>query len=349
MHFMKTFWIFPFVAVLLLLSVSITHAADASGTRQQNSSKKRIEREKTFLLRSSDDLGRSLASVGETVALLNEQVAAAASREPENKAKERQDLLEWYQKYADRLGGMSAELDIEVNNFFSLQKTDVGLTSRYEELGNGFRKLAGELGRIMQKLDGEKSKYEARILKLNTAVLERRILVDKDDLDLARVLWPTYRPSDHREAIYKDLTEAEVLYFRNELRLLGEPLKYIEGLSELGKYEENWLIIKADEFTKVQEIARVIGKDEAGPLAASVRGTIRTYEADLAALKKRSSEIDVKIRGINRSGTLRMLDRLEELARYYENMKSRYERHIEWLGGQVGSYQADLVELGKEL
>lgn len=348
MHSPKPQWIRLFTAVLLLLPLSVAIAADVPGTRWQDSSKKRIEREKAFLLRSADDLGRSLAYVGETIVVLNGQVEAAASREPENKAKERRGLLEWYQRYADSFRGMSAEFDLEVNNYFSRQQAGAGWTDRHEELARGFRKFADELVGIMQKLDGEKKKIEARVQKLNKAVTERRILVDKDDLELARELWPTYRSSDHREAVYKDLSDAEVFYLRNELRSLGEQQQYFESLSELGSYEEGWLIIKVEEFTKLHDMARVISGDDPGRVASAVRDTVRIYEADMAALTRRSNEIDAKIHGIAKTGTLRMLDRLEELSRYYEDMKSRYDRHREWLGAQIGSYQADLVELGKE-
>lgn len=348
MCFSKPQWILACTAVLLLLPLSVAGVTDAPGTRRQDQSKKRIEREKAFLLRSADDLGRSLAYVGETIVVLNEQAEAAASREPEHKAKERWGLLEWYQRYADSLRGMSAEFDLDVNNYFSRHQAGAGWTDRYDELARGFRKFAEELGGIMQKLDGEKKKIEARMQKLNKAVAERRILVDKDDLELARELWPTYRPSDHREAAYKDLSDAEVFYLRNELRGLGEQQQYFENLSELGSYEENWLLIKADEFLKLHEMARAIGGDDPGQVVSAVRGTVRIYEADMAALKRKSSEIDAKVHGIAKTGTLRMLDRLEELSRYYDNMKSRYDRHREWLGVQIGSYQADMVELGKE-
>ena len=188
MHSPKPQWISLFAALLLLLPLSVANAADTPGARPQDSSKKRVEREKAFLLRGSDDLGRTLASVGETVEVLNEQVKTAASREPENKAKERLDLLEWYKKYADWLGGMSAEFDFDVSSYFSKQQADAGWTTRYEELAKGFRRLADELGGMMQKLEGEKKKIEARMQKLNMAVLERRILVDKGDLELAKEL-----------------------------------------------------------------------------------------------------------------------------------------------------------------
>lgn len=349
MLLLKPHWIRLFATLLLLLSFSAASAADAPGTRLQDPSKKRIEREKAFLLRGADDLGRTLASVGETLAVLNEQVEAAKSHEPENKAKERIGLLEWYQKYSDWLGGMSAEFDLEVSAYFSKPQAGAGWTARYDELTKGYRKLSLELGGMMQKLEGEKKKLDARMQKLNTAVLERRILVDKDDLELARELWPAYRSYDRREAIYKDLSDAEVFYFQNELKTLGEQQKYFECLAELGNYEESWLIIKADEFAKLQELAGVIGGEEPGPVAAAVRGMIRTYEADMAALKRKSNELDAKIRTITRAGTFRMLDRLDELSRYYENMKNRYERHMEWLGVQIGSYQADLIELVKSI
>ena len=339
-----------FALVLLLLPLSVAAAADAPETRLQDLAKKRAEREKTFLLRTSDDLGRTLTFANETIALLKEQVETVSGRGPDNKVTGRMGLLEWYQKYVDWLSGMSAEFDIEVSSFFLQQQADRGRTARYAELVKGYQKLADELDRMILKLEGEKKKLEARMQKLNTALLERRVLVDKDDLELARELWPSYRDRTYNrsEALYKDLTDEEVLYLMNELRSHKEQQKYFDSLIELGKYEEAWLFIKDDEFTRLYELARVIGGDAPAPVAYASRGTIRTYEANMAALKRRSGDIDVKLHGVTRTGTLGTLDRLEELSRYYEKMKNRYERHIEWLGAQIGSYQADLIQLGKE-
>jgi len=102
-----------------------------------------------------------------------------------------------------------------------------------------------------------KEKKRSTHTKLNTAVLERRILVNKDDLELARELWPTYRVSyDRPEVTYKELTEEEVLRFRNELRSLGEQQKYFECLTELGKYEQVWLDIKVEDSAKSSEMPR---------------------------------------------------------------------------------------------
>jgi hypothetical protein len=350
MHFPKLKLIRLFALVLFLLPLSIASAADAPRTRLQDATERRVAREKAFFMRSSDELGRTLLFANETIVVLNEQVdGAAQGLGTGNKANERLGLLEWYQKYADWLSGMSAELDLEMNNYFLRQQADPG-SARYDELAKGSRKLANELDERALKLEEEKKKLEARMRQLNAVILDRRIPVGKDALQLARELSPANRdnPRDRQGPRYRDLTDDEVLYFQNELRLDEERQKYFECLAELEKYEEAWLFLKAGEFEKLYDLARVIGGQEPGRLAYAFRGAIRTYEADRAALKRKTAELGAKIHNITGTGTLGTLDRLEELSRYYEKMKYRYERHIEWLGAQIGSYQADLIELGKE-
>lgn len=350
MRFPKLQAILPFLALLLLIPASTSFGADSPGTILQDSSKKRIERVKAFLLKSTDEISRSLTFANATTALLKEQSEAAAGRAPDSKPDERLALLEWYQRYADMLKEMFAELDITVSNSYSRPKAGHEWIAWYEDLAKDYRRSAGELGGTVQKLDGEKKKIEARMQKLNTAVVERRILVDRDDLELAHELWPTYRVSNDRpKATYKDLTDEEVLRLRSELSSLGEQQKYFDCLTELGKYEQDWLDIKAEDSVKLSLIARVIGGDDPGAAIYAIKGALRTYESDIAALKRGSGELDAKSRGITRSGTLKTLDRLEELSRYYEQMKSRFDRHVDWLRGQIGSYQADLMEISKEL
>ena len=179
-------------------------------------------------------------------------------------------------------------------------------------------------------------------------MLDGRILVEKDELALARELpWYRERSYPYREAVYKDLTSDEILYFQNELRSSRERQKYLDSLSELARYEEAWLLMKADEFERQYEIALVIGDVEPGPMTTAIRSAIRTYDASMAALKRKTGVIDAKERGITNTGSLNTLDHLEELDRYYKKIKYRYERHAEWLRLQIGSFQADLVELSR--
>jgi hypothetical protein len=340
---------FPLIMLLFQAALSIPAAADTPDADRRTMAQRRIEREKTFLLRSADELNRTLASANETMAVLKEQTEAAAIQGPGSRADERLALLVWYQKYSDWLKGMSQEMDLAVSEYFSRQRRDVAWTAQCEELTRGCRKLADELDGSVQRLEKDRKVIEARMQRLNAAVTDRRILVDRDDLDLARELWPSYRPSsDRREAVYRDLSEEEVLYFRNEQRAAVEQLKYLDCLTELGTYERGWLAIKAGDFAAAGEIAAVIGGSDPGAVAYAIRSAIRTYESDIAILKGRSGEIDAKIRGMARTGSLGTLDRLEELSRYYEKMKNRFDRQVEWLRGQIGSYRAELMVLDKE-
>jgi hypothetical protein len=336
--------------IVLPLLAGATLAADPLTSPSADANKKRIEREKAFLLRSFEELGKTLAFVNQTVTVLTEQAEAAAVREPEDKGSERLDLLDWYQRYADWVKSKCTEMDLELSTYFGSRKPGTDWVAWYEDLAGGFGKLSGKAAGTVLKLEGGKKRIEARIQKINTAVLERRVLVDKEDLELARELWPSYKVSyDRREAVYKELTDDEILRLRNDLRSLGERQMYFECLNELARFEQFWLDIKSEEFARQAEIVKAMEGNNAATLMSAIRSMIGTYETNMAALKRKSAELDGKSRGITRTGSLRTLDRLEELSRYYEAMKSRFDRQVEWLSGQLGSYQVDLDEIRKDL
>jgi hypothetical protein len=345
-------WIIPLMAALLLIAAPAVPpgAEPASKPATTDAMKKRMSREKRFLLRAVEDLDRSQVFVKETIAVLAEQTYVEDVLEPRKIRSDFGDLQDWYQKYAGWLGGMAAELEADLAEHFSGQEAGPGWTSRYKEMTKGYEKLAEQLAGKVRELDAAQGKIEARMGKLKQAVQDRRLLIEKDDLELAKELWPTYRDRyyDHREAFYKDLTDAEVERFRYELRSLGEQQKYREVLTELGHYELSWLSLMMQDSAALDGVARAIEGDATGPLMEACRGAIRTYESDMASLRRKVGEIDGKRADMTQTGTFKILDLHEDLARYYENMKSRYERHIEWLRGQIGSYQADLVELGRD-
>jgi hypothetical protein len=65
---------------------------------------------------------------------------------------------------------MSAEFDLDVSDYFSRQQAGAGWNTRYEGLAKGLLKLSDELDGMIQKLEGETKKTEARMRKLNMAV-----------------------------------------------------------------------------------------------------------------------------------------------------------------------------------
>lgn len=211
--------------------------------------------------------------------------------------------------------------------------------------------MARELSGTVRRLEGERSRIEARMQKLRTAVAERRVLVNKNNLELARELWPgTYRTSyGRRKVVYRDLTDEKILHLQNDLRMLEDQQKYYDVLIELGKYEQGWLHIKKRDFSKLANIARTIARDDPHGTVRAFRSAVRTYKGDIAALEKIDAELEAKLNGMTEAGSLKTFERLQELSHYYEMMKSRYERQIEWLNGQIGSYKADFDEMGKKL
>ncbi len=336
-----------FFSAVLLLAAQPASAAAPDAISSSEAAKQRTELQKTFLLRSSDELKETLAFVNEMVAVLIRQVEAAAGRETEGKTDERLALLDWYQRHEEWLRGMTSETDAEVSAFFGSRKWGAEWTARYEDLARTGRKFAGDLGNTLQRLEGEKKKVETRMQKVNTAVVERRVLVDKEDLELARELWPAYKVSyDRREAVYKELTDEEVLRLQHDLQGLKERQQYFECLAELSRYEQVWMDMKTEDFTRMKEIAAAIDAADTGGLAYALRSAIRTYEADIALLKRRSGELKARV-SMDRSGTFKMLDLQQELSHYYEAMKSRFDRQIDRLSVQIGSCRADLVEIGR--
>lgn len=342
--------LFPLMAALLLISApSAPEAEPQAKPAPQDSLTKRIEREQAFLLRAVEELGKSLDYVKETTSVLEGQAAASDVLEPKRMKSDVGELWDWYQNYAGWLGGMAAEFETDLADSYSREGAGAGRTTRYEEMAKGYQKLAGQLGGKMREFEAALSKIEARILKLKQALQDGRLLVEKDDLELARELWPSYRdwPYGSREAVYKDLTDEEVGRFRYELTALGEQQKHLEVLAELGKYELNWLFLKAEDSAALSAVARAIGDGADGPLKNACRDALRTYESDVASLGRATDEIDRKLAGITPAGTMKMLDLFEALSRQYRKMKDRNEHHIEWLKAQIGGYRADLVELAR--
>jgi len=337
------------MAVPLLLASSVVFATNAPvRATPKDADQKKAERKKIFLLRSADEVNWSLFFAHETSDVLTEQIRAAAGHEPEIKVNERAVLLKWYRHYADWLSGISDEIQLDIRDYYSGKRT-ASWVKRSQELDKVSRKMARELSGFVRRLEWERSRIEVRMQKLRTAVAERRVLVNKNNLELARELWPgAYRRSyGRRKAVYRDLTEKKILHLQNNLRMLADQQQYYDVLIELGKYEQSWLHIKERDFSKLADIARTIARDDPDETVRDFRSAVRTYKADIAALKKITAELEAKLHGMTEAGSLQTFERLQELARYYEMMKSRYERQIEWLNGQIESYEADFDETGK--
>jgi hypothetical protein len=75
---------------------------------------------------------------------------------------------------------------------------------------------------------------------------------------------------------------------------------------------------------------------------------IKIYDSDVLYFKGKVDDLFLQRARIVPAGTMRSLDRMEEMSENYDQMKSRYEHHIVWIAEQSGAYRADIIELRKE-
>jgi hypothetical protein len=147
---------------------------------------------------------------------------------------------------------------------------------------------------------------------------------------------------------YKDITDVEIAAMQLELKNLAELQKHYAVLIEMGRMELSWISRKAGDYEALSRLAGVIGRDSAVSIEEASNRMVKLYESDIASFKSKIDEISRERARIVPSGTLRTLDRMEEMSENYDRMKSRYEHHVTWLAEQAGAYRADLIELGKE-
>ena len=335
-------------ALLLVLAPAAQGAGQQASAQVRDAEKKKKARVKAFLMRAVEDMDRSGGFVNEIVALLEKQYDAAAdTSDSEQRRKDLRDLLDWYQQYRVWLKGMASAVEIDLDEHFSRHEAGDAWISRYDKLAKGYHRLSRELSGNVSRLEKEQDRIAARIKKLEQAVQERRILIDKEELELSKELWPPTRsnPYDEREAVYKDLTDEEIRKFQRELVTLEEKQRHFESVTMLWKYERGWLSLKAGESETLYAVAKAINENDPVPLRTAYREAIRTYEADVQTLNRKVDEIKESVEDITRIGSLKALERLKDLTDYYEKMRTRFEGQSEWLQGQIGSYQVDLAEL----
>ena len=205
-------------ALLLVLAPAAQGAGQQRAAQARDAEKKKKAREKGFLMRAVEDSDRSQGFAKEIVALLEKQYEDAADSDAEQRGEDLRDLLDWYQQYRAWLKRMTSAAEADVDEHFSRHEAGDAWVTRYDKLAKGYHRLSRELSGNVRKLEKEQGRVAARIKKLEQAVQERRILVDREELELSKELWPPTRsnPSDEREAVYKDLTDEEIRKFQRE-------------------------------------------------------------------------------------------------------------------------------------
>ncbi len=342
---------FLLTIVLFLMPVHASYGADHAQRRDASeSAKKGTAREKQFLYRAVEELNRSQEYVKDTISGLEKQIEAIELLEPSRREKDLRDLLDWYQTYADWLKSNTDDFEADLSRAYSEEPLRRTGPDRYAGMANGYARLGAQLGEQMARLEKANDRIEQRTAGLRRALeyIDSAAFREDKDRDKKQRQNDRDRRNDDLYDQYKYLSDVDIIKMQQELRNLGDQQKHLAILIELGRMEMSWLALKADDSAALSSLARAVGSDAPAPIEEACSRMVKTYESDIAYLRRKVEDVDRMRARIAPTGTLRTLDRIEELAGYYERMKSRYEHHISWLKEQIGAYRADVTELRKE-
>ena len=344
------------IATLLIMAISAAWAPNAFGAdapKRYDASaraKSRIERERQFLYRVVEELNRSQGYVLATMRGLEKQIDAVDSIEPSRREKDIRSYLEWYQAYAEWLRNNVADFEADLSQAYSDERGAVVRLDRSYSLVDGCTQLGSQLEEQVTHVEKLSDRTEQRISGLRWALeyISSTAFLEERNRDKKQSKPGVNRRKDEMFDRYKDITDVEIAAMQLELKNLAELQKHYAVLIEMGRMELSWISRKAGDYEALSRLAGVIGRDSAVSIEEASNRMVKLYESDIASFKSKIDEISRERARIVPSGTLRTLDRMEEMSENYDRMKSRYEHHVTWLAEQAGAYRADLIELGKE-
>jgi hypothetical protein len=356
------------IAVMLVMAMSAAWAPAASGSDApkrfdaSERAKQRMARERQFLYRAVEELNRSQGYVQATMQGLEKQIAAVDILEPSRRERDLRSFLEWYQAYAEFLGGNLADFEADLSEAYSDQPAAVVKPDRYDTLIDGCARLGSQLDEQISYLEKLSNWTAERIDGLRLAldyILSSAFLEDRNrdkdkdkdksrDRDKKQSQPGTDRRKNELYDRYRDITEAEIAMMQIDLKNMVELQQHYVVLIEIGRMELFWITRKTGDYEALSRLAKAIGRDAPKPIEEASDRVIKTYDSDIAYFKRKAEDISRARSQIVPAGTLRMLDRREELSGNYDQMKSRYEHHVIWLAEQSGAYRADLIELRKD-
>jgi hypothetical protein len=331
------------VTALILTMVSPGRAGDDS--RPQDMVERRAEREKRFLFRALEDLDKSLLYVTEMMDGLDRQIDGMQLLESARRENDLRGLLDWYYSYASWLSEYRAQFDADITDAFSGEKAPKGWTERYAAMARGYGQLAEDMQNTVNGLEYDKREVEKRLVDLRSRMNYLNDLTSRDkdyrDRDKDRDRGDRDRPDKLSDEKDRERRALEVASLVSEIQGFENLLRHLDVMTELGKYELNWVNRKTADCAALNEAAKAIersGRVSRDDLYGRVIGN---YESDITFFRKKIDEIDRKRSRLTMTGTLQTLDRLDDLSEYYNKMKHRYENHIDWLSQQIGAYRAE--------
>lgn len=348
---MKKAIIILFTLFIPMLLVSASFGAETpTSAAAPESLQRRTERERQFLYRAVEELNRSQEYVQSAMNGLEKRMDAVDILESSKREKDIGSFLEWYRSYAEWLGTNLADIEADLSESYSEAKGVIVRPERFSLLAEGYARLGRQLEEQVSHLDKLHDSTLQRITNLRLAVdyLTSVAFIEERSRDKKQPPQGDERRKNELYERYKDITDAEIAQMRRELKNLDELQKHFLVLLEMGRMELSWISRKTGDCDALGRLARVVGKDAPGPIEEASSRVIKLYDADIVYFKRKTDDVARARSRVVPSGSIRTMDRMEELTENYDQMRNRFERHIAWLGEQAGAYRADIIELRKD-
>jgi len=344
------------ILVLLVMAVPMLWVPDSVGAETPKNvnaaeaAKRRTGRERQFLYRMVEDLNRSQGYVQAAVRGLERQINAVDILESSRRDKDIGSFLDWYHSYAEWLGNNLVDLEADLSRSYSDERGAIVQPERCYSLIDGYARLGAQLGEQVSHLDKLDDRTIQRIAGLRTSLeyVMSGSFIEERNREKKQPPLGNDRRKDELYERYKDTTDIEIAMMQRELKNLDELQKHFLVLLELGRMEQSWISRKTGDYDALARLAVVVGGDAPGPVEEAINRVIKLYESDITYFKRKAGDIASARSRVIPAGSLKILDRMEELSENYDQMEYRYERHISWLAEQSGAYRADIIELRKD-
>jgi hypothetical protein len=340
-------------------------AAETSGPADaREPARRRVERERQFLYRALEELNKSQGYVKETIRSL-ERDQRRDIVDPSRREKDSAGLLVWYRTYADWLAGSMADFEADLSAAYADDRGGVVRADRCYAMADGYAKLGAQLDELVVHLDKVNDRTLQRMALLRDALAyvsssafieERNRDRDKDrekdkekkQNEPGREHGKRKKEKDDLYERYKNITDIDIAMMQLELKNLDELQKHFVALIAQGRMEQAWIGRKTLDYEALGQLARYAGRDAPDAIEEASNRMIKLYESDIAYFKGKVEDLSRARAAVVPVGSLKTIDRLEELLDNYDDMKSRYEHHIAWLSEQAGAYRADIIEARRE-
>ena len=350
----------PSILLILVLLVSVicfSSAAFAEDHGKGGEDSLRVEGDQVipqrgrFLLAVADELRISRERVGEGITILECLIERITPLESPRREDHFRELLDWHHQLLDLYDN---ELEFFDTEFGRLPAKTQPVASDWHthtlRLVKRQKMLHKELGEDVVVFRTEERAIAAIIKH------RRQLQGHFDDLTIRISRLEEKLAGGKREPSRLPELRHELSVVQDELLMLpdidDDVLVYYGTLTALAMTIDDWLSMKVERWQAFDGVADALaagaGRKPRFSLAEALDGMIRTDRELIARLKRKIEEADTKREQFVPAGTIRKLERNQELDDLYMWLKKFYLREIGRLETAVGGFEADMQEAKPE-